>query len=216
MQWDNSVPRNCWAPSTLQALAYTHAALNIFTDFLFAIAIPVPMLMGLNMNKKTKAAVIGVLTLGVFVCFAGIIRIPTIANYGKAGDFLWDSRGLSVWFMAEFNTGIIAGSMPALKPLFKRILDSSYIKGRSQQYGYGNNSSNAQVKHSSKGFTNIKVTERSRSDDLDDYDGANSQRDLVIDRHNIAMNVIKKDVMTSVTSVPVPGEKRQRGYGWEA
>lgn len=222
MQWDDSIPRDCWPQSTLQALAFIHAGLNILTDFIFAIVIPVPMLWGLQMNKRTKAAVIGVLSLGVFVCLAGILRIPTIVNYGKTGDFLWDSRGLSVWFIAEFNTGIIAGSIPALKPVFKRVLDSTYLRSRAQKYGYGGQSGPASHQRSSKGFQNIRVTTRSKSndnDEFDEFDGSNSQRDLVIDR-NVPLGAIKKNIVTTVTQLPTHDSRNpragERRYGWEA
>jgi hypothetical protein len=235
MMWTPTIPRKCYTPKTSQALAFTHAALNILTDFIFAVVIPIPMLWGLNMNKRTKFAVMGILSLGIFVCLAGILRIPTIVNYGKAGDFLWDSNGLCIWFVAELNTGIMAGSFPALKPLFKKLLDSTYLGGSGNKYGnkygYGVQSGgHGGHNQSAKGFQNIVVSQRSRSgndDDIsDDFDGANSQRDLVLPHHgqkDIALGVIQKDVVTTVTRVDAtptskgPGNRRsgRGGYAWD-
>ena len=166
------------------------------------------------MNKRTKAAVMLMLSLGLFVCLAGILRIPTIVNYGKAGDFLWDSRGLTIWFDAEFNTGIIAGSMPALKPLFKTILDNSYFKGITQKYGYGNRSgptANHQHSFSQKGFNNINDKDHLASHHANDDDGSLSQRGLVFDDRNIALGVIQKKVTTTVAEVDHPPTPTNRG-----
>ncbi len=44
-----------------------------------------------------------------------------ISNYGKAGDFLWDSANLTIWTVTECNTGIIAGCLACLKPLFRSL-----------------------------------------------------------------------------------------------
>jgi hypothetical protein len=121
MQWDPMVKGTCWSPITLQALAYTSVAVGIITDLLFALIIPVPMLWGLQMNKRTKAALIFVLSLGFFCCVAAVVRLVYITNYGSRADYLWDTRKLTIWYVAEAATGIIAGSMPALKPLFKYV-----------------------------------------------------------------------------------------------
>lgn len=220
MQWDPSIPRDCWAPGTLQALAFTHAALNIVTDFIFAVVIPIPILWGLQMNRRTKAAVMIMLSLGIFVCLAGILRVPTIVNYGKAGDFLWDSRGLSIWFVAEFNTGIIAGSMPALKPLFKSILDSAYFKGMTQRYGYGNNTGNAAGSNrrsfSNKVFSSTRDKERlSSHDQYHDLDGTGSQRGLVLENKPIPLGTIQKDVTTTVTQMDGPNPPNTRRHAWD-
>lgn len=172
------------------------------------------------MNKRTKAAVMFMLSLGLFVCLAGILRIPTIVNYGKAGDFLWDSRGLSIWFVAEFNIGMIAGSMPALKPLFKSILDKSYLKGLSKRYGYGQNTGGTASHHRSfpsKGFTNIRDKERLDSHEhFDDSDGSLSQRGLVVMEDGpVALGVIQKNVTTTVTSTDQPSAPNTKRHTWD-
>jgi hypothetical protein len=218
MQWDATIPRVCWTPQTLQSLAFTHAALNIFTDFVFAVAIPIPLLWGLQMNTRTKAAVMVVLALGLFVCLAGILRIPTIVNYGKAGDFLWDSVGLSIWFMAEFNTGIMAGSIPALKPLFKTVLASTYIRGRTQKYGYGGNTggtANQQRSFNSKGFNNLGDRNESESQEQFPDDGSMSQKGLVVTERPIELGVIQKKVTTTIMSMDRSNASRPKSQAWD-
>lgn len=114
---------------TLQGLSYTNAALNIITDLLFAIVIPSPMLWNLNVHFRTRVSLIGILGLGVFACAAAFVKLGYVTNYGKQGDWLWDSRNITIWTCVELNVGIIAGSLPCLRPIFKRFLGSYYGKG---------------------------------------------------------------------------------------
>ncbi|KAJ4329048.1 hypothetical protein N0V84_000399 [Fusarium piperis] len=126
--WDASVKATCWSQSTLQSLSYANAALNIITDLLFAIVIPTPMLWNLNVHFRTRATLIGILGLGVFACAAAFVRLGYMTNYGKQGDWLWDSRNITIWTSVELNVGIIAGSLPCLRPIFRRFLGSTYGK----------------------------------------------------------------------------------------
>jgi hypothetical protein len=159
-----------------------------------------------------------VLSMGIFVCLAGILRLPAILNYGKQGDLLWDSKGLTIWFMAEFNTGIIAGSIPALKPVFKSILVNTYFK-RTRKYGYGDRSGASGVHQrsfSSKGFNNLRNRDESVSQDhLTDFDGSLSQKGLVVNQKPIGLGVIHKDVTTTITHLDEPPVPKVRTQGWD-
>ncbi|KAL5584033.1 hypothetical protein FOVSG1_015384 [Fusarium oxysporum f. sp. vasinfectum] len=126
--WDNSVPSTCWPQKTLQGLSYTNSALNIITDLLFAIIIPTPMLWNLNVPFRTRLTLIGILGLGILACAAAFVKLGYITNYGKLGDWLWDSRNITIWTSVELNVGIIAGSLPCLRPLFRRFLGSTHGK----------------------------------------------------------------------------------------
>lgn len=142
--WDNRVVTTCWAQSTLQGLSYANSTVNIVTDIFFAL-LPIPMLWKVKINAKTKASLICVLGLGIFACAAAIVKAAFISNYGKTGDFLWDSANLTIWIATETNTGIIAACLPCIKPMFKRMLDSSLRYGSSHKkdayhlrsYGHG-------------------------------------------------------------------------------
>ncbi|PVH67723.1 hypothetical protein DL98DRAFT_370957, partial [Cadophora sp. DSE1049] len=122
--WDPSVHATCWTGTTLRGLSYTNSSLNIATDLVFA-ALPIPMLWNVQINPRTKASLICILGLGVFACAAAMVKTSFTVNYGKTGDFLWDSTNLTIWTVAECNTGIIAACLPCLKPLFRRILETS-------------------------------------------------------------------------------------------
>jgi rhodopsin domain-containing protein len=127
--WDNDVPRQCWDMPVLQSLSYTNIAFNITTDMLFALVIPIPMLWKLRVPARTRAALVCVLALGLFACVAALVKVTYIVNYGKVGDFLWDSRDITIWTVTESNVGIVAGSIPPLRPLLKNVFGGVYGYG---------------------------------------------------------------------------------------
>lgn len=120
----------------MMALAYTNFTLNIVTDLVFAVFIPVPMLWNINVTRRTRISLFGVLGLGCFACACAITRITYIGTYGKTGDWLWDSQYLTTWSVLELNIGIIAASLPSLRPLFKKFLGSVYGAGTNKAKGY--------------------------------------------------------------------------------
>ncbi|KAF4983407.1 hypothetical protein FZEAL_1136 [Fusarium zealandicum] len=138
--WRDDVTRQCWTLPTITALLYTNSALNITTDFLFAIVIPLPMLWNLNVHLRTRLSLLGILSLGVFVSAAAIIKVCYLANYGKYGDVLWDSRYIIIWAVVELNVGIVGGTLPSLRPLFKQYLGSYYGKNSRHTPNTGPNS----------------------------------------------------------------------------
>ncbi|KAL1841475.1 hypothetical protein VTJ49DRAFT_7030 [Mycothermus thermophilus] len=125
--WDPVVQAQatCWTPQTLQALSYTNVAFNIFTDLLFAVFIPVPMLWKLNVNTRTRISIMVTLGLGIFACAAAFIKMGYLFNYGINGDWLWDSRDLTIWAVTEVCVAMVGANLPSLRPLFKGVLGST-------------------------------------------------------------------------------------------
>ncbi|KAF2651780.1 hypothetical protein K491DRAFT_606198 [Lophiostoma macrostomum CBS 122681] len=129
VQWDPTVEGTCWGPNVLKGLSYANQSFNILTDLLFAVIIPIPMLWNLQMNTRQKSTVIGILGLGVFGTAAALVKMSYLTNYGKRGDYLWDSSNITIWTVLESNIGIICGNLPCMKPLFRRVLGSTYGRG---------------------------------------------------------------------------------------
>jgi hypothetical protein len=91
------------------------------------------MLWNVQMNRRQKASVVGILGLGIFATAAALVKVSYLPNYGKTGDWLWDSRNITMWTVIECNIGIIAGNLPCLKPLFRTVLGSTYGRGSRQR-----------------------------------------------------------------------------------
>lgn len=116
------VEGTCWPPRVTQALGYVDATFNITTDVVFAVLIPVPLFCRLNVNTRRRIYLIGVLGLGILACSACIVKTVHLYQMVSYEDFLWDSQYISMWVVAELNTGIAAGSIPAIRPWFRRLL----------------------------------------------------------------------------------------------
>lgn len=180
--WDPLVPRQCWSQQTLQSLSYTNSALNILTDLLFAIIIPTPMLWNLNVHFRTRLTLLAILGLGVFACAAAIIKVGYVTNYGKLGDWLWDSRNITIWTVVELNVGIIAGSLPCLKPLFRRFLGSYYGKNSKKtpttgNTGYGRGTLRSATMRSGKNWHTLSSGHR-QDDETSSQKGINEGYEL--------------------------------------
>lgn len=132
LRWDTSVAGTCWPQHTAQLLGYVDAALNIATDIFFALVIPVPLFWNLNVNRYTRISLIAILGLGIFACIASIIKSVYLYNLGNYSDWLWDARNITIWNVTELNTGIVAGSLPAIRPLFRQFSEQS--EGRENAY----------------------------------------------------------------------------------
>jgi hypothetical protein len=123
------------------------------------------MLWQVQLNRRQKISVIGILALGIFATAACIVKISFLPNYGAKGDWLWDSRDITIWTILETCVGIIGGNLPCLKPIFRNLLGSTYGRGSngrtcgtgntprylSRSYGGGTNAQSAKA----KGFTSL-------------------------------------------------------------
>jgi hypothetical protein len=82
------------------------------------------MIWHIQVSIRTKCSLIAILSLKIFACVAGIMK----STYNK--NILTDPRWFihdwySMWNFIELGMGIIAASLPALKPLFTRFLDAA-------------------------------------------------------------------------------------------
>jgi hypothetical protein len=93
------------------------------TDVLFA-TIPIPLIWKLQLNTRTKISLIAILSLGWFACAAAIIKAVQQFNVLNEPDWTVNDS-FNIWNYIEFTIGIIAASLPSLKPLFISILEGA-------------------------------------------------------------------------------------------
>jgi len=109
-------------------LLYTaaHSALD-----LLYVVLPVFLVWSLQLPNSSKIALSLLLSLGLFACACSIIKITFSARLGETRDLTWAFTNLSVWNIVELNVGIICGSIPCLRPLFKTMYDKASSAVRS-------------------------------------------------------------------------------------
>lgn len=141
-------------------LWYTNASVNIFTDLMVAV-IPVRGIWSLQIPKRQKGAVLGILTIGWFVCIVSVLRVVALNDFGKhQDDATYYSAPAAFWSAIEANLAIVCASLPALKPLVVIIIPvfgtRNSCRGRDSTAMSGNN-------HRLRKFSD-KITWRSGDD----------------------------------------------------
>lgn len=103
------------------------SAIEIVTDFSLSI-MPAVLLWNVQMKGKVKGSVTVMLALASFASCATIVRLKYLTLYSDPGEFMYGTGKIGFWSLTEEGIGIIAGSLPALRPLLSlriRITTSS-------------------------------------------------------------------------------------------
>jgi hypothetical protein len=131
--WDRtSQEGKCVDNTVITALGYVYSIFSIITDFTFAI-IPGFLVWHLQLKRRTKVALIPLITMGCIASAAVIARLPFI-HYFNSPDFLcmsthyWrlyrlltltgSTLDIAIWSSVEQGLAITAGSLATLRPLF--------------------------------------------------------------------------------------------------
>lgn len=112
----------CWDPK-VNTIYFTIAALiNAVVDFVFA-AIPMGIIMHLQISFLNKALLVNFLGARMFAFIAGVTKASYIAKNGFAvGELTWYGFDYLLWQCAEQFCLCFCGSFPTYKALFDRWL----------------------------------------------------------------------------------------------
>jgi hypothetical protein len=158
------VDKNLFAHIRLRSyrLWFSNAAINIFTDLMVAI-LPVKVVWGLQIPNRQKIALVGILTIGWFVCVVSILRLNALIVFSKhPEDQTYYSAATAYWSSIELNLGIVCASLPALKPLIVRIIPGFSTRHSSKGYGTGPSA------HRTRGYgLGSRVTRNTTDDDVE-------------------------------------------------
>ncbi|KAL5364389.1 putative integral membrane protein [Aspergillus floccosus] len=124
--WDRMTKRGtCLDPDLLLGIVYLYTVMAAVTDFTIGL-LPIFMIWNLQMRRRTKFSLAVILGLGIVASSAVIIRIPFLQTF-KDEDFLYATWQISIWSNVEANLGIAAGSMSTIRPLIRKIHNTSLI-----------------------------------------------------------------------------------------
>ncbi|ETI19928.1 hypothetical protein G647_08943 [Cladophialophora carrionii CBS 160.54] len=113
----------CFSNTTFTNIGIFNSSVNIATDVLFAL-LPIPVVWQLQANLRTKLTLCFVLSLGIFACISSIIKTVKQAHALEDPDWTYHDS-FFMWNNIEFNIGILAASLPTLRPLFAKILGAT-------------------------------------------------------------------------------------------
>ncbi|KAL2174105.1 uncharacterized protein P884DRAFT_294683 [Thermothelomyces heterothallicus CBS 202.75] len=104
-------------------VSYFVSAANIFTDVSTSL-VPIFLLRHTRMPTKLKLLTMGVLSLGIFASVATVIRIAYTWAYTATVDKYYTIAKIVMLTVLECDLGIIAGSMPMIRRLFRALAAS--------------------------------------------------------------------------------------------
>ncbi|KAF3035053.1 hypothetical protein E8E11_003338 [Didymella keratinophila] len=137
--WAKSLPNGtCINNTVIIALGFVYSIFSIIADFTFAL-LPAALVWNLQLKKRTKIALIPLLTMGCVASAAVIARLPFLPKLNSP-DFLWDTLDIAIWSSVEQGLAITAGSLATLRPLFSLCmhhmgLSTRPTQQRPSQYG---------------------------------------------------------------------------------
>lgn len=118
--WNKEQNGTCVKDEVIIGLAYLYSTFAVLTDFTFAL-LPAFLVVGLQLKRRTKLALIPLLAMGCIASLAVVARMPLLPRLSSQ-DFLWDTLDVAIWSTVEQGLAITAGSLATLRPLFKIIL----------------------------------------------------------------------------------------------
>lgn len=227
-------PGDCTSGQTvILRVSYFVSAANIFTDVTTTL-IPVFLLRHLQMPAKRKALLMGILSLGAVASVATTIRISYTWAYLKEHDrlcafsiifitslnvynrltihFIVEIGKIVLLTVLECDLGIIAGSMPMLRPLF-RSLDSSYSNSGAVTPGRSTDINLVTIGGSSSRRTHQKLTNpgNSRLDRHEDLEEHSEDKESNGDDESTRriIQVTREVEQDSVSAQDMPGSNFQ-------
>ncbi|KAF7622632.1 hypothetical protein AFLA_009957 [Aspergillus flavus NRRL3357] len=116
--WDRlSIEGHCLDMDLLLGIVYMYSAVAATCDFIIGI-LPVLLVWRLQMDRRTKTAVAGILGIACIASAAVIARIPYLGS-AKSPDFLHATTQISICSNVEAGLGITAGSLATVRPIIR-------------------------------------------------------------------------------------------------
>lgn len=128
-EYDQAQGQSCFA-------SLTSVVTTIVTDFMIAL-LPIPLVWQLQLNLRSKISLMFVLTLGIFAAIAAIVKGEIQKTVLQDPDPFVHDR-FTLWRFIELDSGLIAASLPACKPLFNWCLGAA--RGLTSRAQKGNTS----------------------------------------------------------------------------
>ncbi|KAK0515903.1 hypothetical protein JMJ35_001937 [Cladonia borealis] len=111
--WNKSIPGTClYTPSVLN----TNGIVNVITDTIILL-IPTKAVWNLQLDKKRKAGVILVFSVGCLAPIFSIVGTIVRIQVSKSPDVTWYQPMIQMWAAAEISTGLICVCCPTLAAL---------------------------------------------------------------------------------------------------
>ncbi|MCJ1260710.1 hypothetical protein MMC22_000572 [Lobaria immixta] len=144
--WNPMVPGKCWSERAHTGGNLWQGIFSVVYDFVLAI-LPIIFLWNVKISVRRKIGICMLMGLGSVTGASAIARtVLSVHSIGRRTDPTWDTVDEVMWAGLEANLLLIAASIPAIQPLFKR---SQYRRG----YVPDSGRSHRALKPASKGLS---------------------------------------------------------------
>ncbi|KAK8124700.1 uncharacterized protein PG998_000459 [Apiospora kogelbergensis] len=134
---DPNADGQCLSEDIITGTTYAAAAINCAADWVLGL-LPIALVWDLELNRRTKASIAGILALGIIASAATIVRFPYVWQLTHDSDFLYVFVDFTIWSTVELAMGLAASSIATLRPLFKKVLGgSSHGESHRKSTGHG-------------------------------------------------------------------------------
>ncbi|KAL4752173.1 hypothetical protein BDW72DRAFT_192309 [Aspergillus terricola var. indicus] len=114
---------HCGYVNAIAVMLYIFSASSALFDLTVAL-LPVILVRNLQMNRRTKAAVAGLLGMACVASIAIIIRLAFVQTIHDP-DYLYGTVQIAIWSCIEIGLSITAGSLATTRPLFRILYNRS-------------------------------------------------------------------------------------------
>ncbi|KAL6158773.1 hypothetical protein ACJBU6_02873 [Exserohilum turcicum] len=115
------VSPKCMDKGLTLGVRYTLASANAMTDWALGL-LAVCMLWHVEMERRTRIFVAGILAFATIGCASTIMRMCYMHTIVNGNDFLYATTDIGIWSTVEPGIGIIAGSIATSQPLIRRLI----------------------------------------------------------------------------------------------
>ena len=125
--WNPLIDGYCWPADNNVKVALYSGIMAVIQDWFLA-TLPIAFIWNVQIKLKKKLGICALMGLGYFSGICAIVRTVISMQVFKAGglaDFSWVIIDLRIWGITENLVGIIAASIPTLKPLYVKTLGSN-------------------------------------------------------------------------------------------
>ena len=180
-QVNPDISGSCINIKAISNVTYAYSAASILTDFIFAL-LPIHIVMGLQMDTKTKLALVPIFAMATLASIACVIRLAYVPKF-TAVDFLWNTADIVIWSETEQGLAIAAGNLATCRPLFRLAVEKvSSWTGRSRSYSRTSDHSTTQrssikIRLVPQSFRRGPFRKRSYSRDINVHTDVDVQRE---------------------------------------
>ncbi|PSR79065.1 hypothetical protein BD289DRAFT_375944 [Coniella lustricola] len=120
---DNPPAGTCLDATVISDSFYAYSAISCWTDWTYSI-LPIFLVWNLQMNRRVKWSVVGILAAGAIASSATIVRFPYLNSLTDIDDFLFATTDVAIWSTVETGIGITAAAVATLRPLLRTFFGS--------------------------------------------------------------------------------------------